>query len=134
MGIAEERAGRRGEKLGWTFGWTGGFLWLALLSGVWLVQGRTVEGLAGGALFLAAMALVAGCAPWKHPRTKNWKLMLPVYAAFFLSVLACIRLHGGFEAAGIRWWVLLAVLAPTLLPFATAGNRTWLDEGKQGDS
>jgi hypothetical protein len=30
---------RTGEKVGWLGGWSGGFLWLAVLSVVWLVQG-----------------------------------------------------------------------------------------------
>lgn len=120
---------RKGEKLGWTGGWLGGFLWLLLLSIVWLVKGDVTSGIVGLVLFAAAVLCIIVFAPWKHPETKYWKLMLPVYVVFAAAISICIWFSGGMEAVGLRWSMLLCML-PVLLPFATAGARCWKDGGK----
>ena len=51
---------RLGEKAGWIGGWIGAFLWVLILSIVWLVQSKTPEGLAGLAVVsLAAVVIFA---------------------------------------------------------------------------
>lgn len=55
---SEAMRSRRGEKVGWIGGWLGGFLWLAILSIVWLVMEKTAEGVIGLALFAVAVAAV----------------------------------------------------------------------------
>ena len=77
---------RTGEKVGWTGGWLGGFLWLLILSALRLVQGRAIEGLTGVGLFVLAVGAVLLIAPWRHPSTRYWNLMVPVYLLFFSSV------------------------------------------------
>jgi len=115
---------RRYEKIGWIGGWLGGFLWLALLSGVWIVQNRTSHGAAGILLFTLALVLILAFAPWKYPNTKYWKLMLPICVLFFISIGWCIYLYGGLRGMGLSpmslFWVVL-----WLIPFVTNGHRRW---------
>lgn len=40
MITGEIHMSRKGEKIGWIDGWIGGFIWLCILSIVWLVQGK----------------------------------------------------------------------------------------------
>ncbi len=49
---------RRGEKVGWIGGWLGGFLWLAILSVIWLVQGESTKGAIGLGIVSAAVAAI----------------------------------------------------------------------------
>ncbi len=119
-------ASRRGEKLGWTLGWFGGFIWVILLSILWLVKGQVEAGITGLALFIVGAAVIITFAPWRHPDTPYWKLMLPVYAAFFLTVAWTIRTAGGFQGLGVTWWSF-SWLLPMFVPFATIGKRRWRD-------
>ncbi len=117
---------RKGEKIGWIGGWLGGFLWLCLLSILWLVQGRTASGALGLALFVAAVLAIFTLAPWRHPGTRYWKLMLPIYALFAASVVLFVWRGGGPDKLGLSWWSLF-LLMPALMPLATAGTRCWMD-------
>ncbi|MFZ5765082.1 MAG: hypothetical protein ACOY4H_05725 [Thermodesulfobacteriota bacterium] len=117
---------RRGEKIGWTVGWLGGFLWVLVLAVVFLVQGKSGPGLAGLALTAAAVAGIVFFAPWRFPATPYWRLMLFPLVMFFLSVVWAIWAYGGLEAGGLRWWNL-GWLLPPLLPVAGLGRRRWLD-------
>lgn len=121
-------ASRTGEKLGWSVGWAGGFLWVGILAAVFLVQGKAAAGLAG--LGLAALAAFASLsfAPWRRPTTPYWKLMLPLYALLALSVAWAVAAFGPREA-DLTWWSLLWLL-PLLVPFGSVGRRRWED----GDS
>lgn len=124
---------RRGEKIGWLVGWTGGFAWLAILSVLWLFQGKTLHAAAGiGSVMIGGM-LVLSLAPWKHPETKYWKLMLPLYGVLMGAVAVVIRLEGGIERLGLGGWSLMACL-PLFLPFLTAGGRTWTIDGRSSDT
>jgi hypothetical protein len=117
---------RKGEKLGWTGGWLGGFVWVAILALVFLFQGRTAQGLVGLALTGAAAGVIIRCAPWRFPRTPYWRLMLAPYAAFFLSIAWAVWAYGGLAAVGLNWWNL-AWLLPMLIPLGTLSKRTWAD-------
>ena len=48
---------RRGEKLGWTLGWCGGFVWVVILAIVAWVQGKTLHAAAGLAIVIALFRL-----------------------------------------------------------------------------
>jgi len=48
---------RRGEKIGCTAGWMGGFIWVEVFSVVFIVQGKLLHGCLG--LVLACVAI--GC-------------------------------------------------------------------------
>jgi len=117
---------RTGEKVGWTGGWLGGFLWLLILSVVWLVQGRTTAGIVGLGLFLLAVGAILLLAPWRHPVTRQWKLMLPVYLVFFASIAWAVWTSGGLGQVGLSPWSFFWVL-PCLIPLWTAGGRRWED-------
>ena len=123
---------RRGEKLGWTLGWFGGFLWVGVLAAVFLVQKKWLAGILGLALFGIFCIILAAFAPWRHPATLYRKLMLPLYFILGISIIWAVRAFGGFKAAGLRWWNVLW-LWPLFIPLGTAGRRRWLDgEAKPG--
>ncbi len=117
---------RKGEKIGWIGGWLGSFIWLCLLSIIWLIQGKTISGVSGISLFLAAVLSILVLAPWRHPGTKYWKLMLPIYMILIASAGLYIWLESVFSNAGVSWWSIL-YLTPLLIPFATIGTRCWND-------
>ena len=117
---------RKGEKVGWIVGWLGGFVWLFLLSIVWLVQGKITSGVLGLGLFVLAVVFIIVLSPWKHSKTRYWKLMLPVYALLIVSAGTYVWLEGSFGNLGLSWWSIL-YLTPVLVPFATIGTRCWDD-------
>ncbi len=120
---------RMGERIGWIAGWLGGFLWVAVLAVVFLGRARWGWGLAGLALAGLAVACVLGLAPWRHPATPYWKLMVPLYVLLLASAAWAI---GAFGAAGLEWWSVFWIL-PVLLPLGTMGRRTWRDmSGRPG--
>jgi len=115
---------RTGEKIGWVGGWLGGFIWLLILAIIWLLQDRRIEGMAGLLLVSTAVGLVFLSAPWKHPITPYWKLMLPIYVVLFGSVALALWSFGGAPELGLSWWSLSWVLL-LLIPFGTVGKRRW---------
>lgn len=110
----------------------GGFVWVAILSVVFLVKGQPLQAGAGLLLVGAAWASVTALAPWKHPGTPYWKLMLGPYALFLASATWAIWSFGGLGAAGLGGWSLLGLL-PLLLPLALSGNRRWRDAAPPQD-
>ncbi len=117
---------RRGEKIGWTGGWLGGFIWLALLAVVFMFQGQWLEGIIGMALTGLAVLVIVFGAPWRHPATPYWKLMLAPYAVFFISVAWAFWAFGSQGDLGLSWWHLFWFV-PMLIPLGTVGRRTWTD-------
>jgi len=115
---------RTGEKLGWIGGWTGSFLWVGILAVVFLFQGKTASGIAGLVLFAGAMAGAFFLAPWQHPSTRYYKLMLPFYGLFAVSAAWAVWAFGGLGQAGFELWNLLLFL-PLLGPLFTMGSKTW---------
>jgi len=127
----EIRIKRTGEKIGWTVGWMGGFIWVAILSGLFLFQGKLLQGLSGLALTCIAVIAIIYYAPWRFPSTPYWKLMCMPYSAFFISILWAIWSYGAWSYEGIssiggNWWSLLWIL-PMLIPFRNLGRRRWGD-------
>ena len=123
---------RRGEKIGWIGGWLGGFLWVAVLAAVFLCQGKTVSGISGLLLFMVAAVAIFSAAPWRHPVTPYWKLMLFPYALFFMSAAWALWTFGGIGQTGLNEWNLLWIL-PVLIPAGVAGRRKWTDGDPSGD-
>lgn len=119
---------RRGEKLGWIGGWIGGFLWVAILSVLFLVEGRALVGAAGLGIVAVAAALIWLAAPWRHPKTAFWKLLLAPYALLAASIAWAVLAWGvdAVRAEGVSPWSV-AILLPMLLPFFTGGRRRWSD-------
>lgn len=118
--------GRQGEKLGWTLGWLGSFLWVVILAALFLFQGKVLAGATGLALAGAAGWAVARCAPWQRPTTPYWQLMLAPYACLFLSIPWAIQAFGGLADSGLSWWNL-GLLLPVLSPLFVLGRRRWTD-------
>jgi len=121
---------RRGEKIGWTAGWLGGFIWVLALAVVMVLQKKHAQGLLGLALAGAAAVAVVRITPWRFPKAPYWKLMLAPYGLFCLSVVWGVWAFGGLRGAGLTWWNLLW-LAPLLLPIVGSGRRTWAGSGAQ---
>ena len=116
---------RAGERFGWLGGWLGGFIWVAILSGVFATQGRFAAAGFGLLLVGAAVTAIALSAPWKHPDTPYWKLMLPVYALFLASLAWLVVFwDASLEEMGLNVWQLPLLLL-VLIPFKTVGRRTW---------
>ncbi len=124
---------RTGEKLGWIGGWVGAFLWVLVLSVVWLLRGQPLPAALGLLLVALAAVLVSALAPWRHPSTPYWKLLLPAYVPLVLSVVWAVWSFRGADRMGLSPWSAL-VLLPLLLPFGTAGRRRWSDAGADGAS
>ena len=116
---------RRGEKNGWLFGWAGGFLWVAILAVVRFVQGKTVAGLLGLLLVAVAAAAIVRLAPWRHPARPYWKLELPIYLLFLLSIGWYVVWQRPDPSGFTAWSSLL--LLPLLLPLYLTGRRRWID-------
>jgi len=117
---------RIGEKIGWSGGWCGGFIWVAISSVIFLYRGRWGEGLSGLALVAAAGASIFLAAPWRHPTTPYWRLMLPPFVLLLGSAGWGVWAYGGAEEIGLDWWSLFWIL-PLLLPFVNAGKIRWQD-------
>ncbi|MDQ1237876.1 MAG: hypothetical protein QG577_60 [Thermodesulfobacteriota bacterium] len=117
---------RTGEKIGWTAGWSGGFIWVIVLSVIFLIQNKLTQGLLGFLLAGLAAISIVSLAPWRHPATPYWKLMVPTYMFFFGAILWAIWAYGGVSDSGLSWWTLVFLL-PLLIPLGTMGKKTWND-------
>lgn len=117
---------RRGEKIGWTGGWLGGFIWVAVLSLIFLYQQKWLEGFMGLFLTCAAVIIIIVLAPWRHPSTPYGILMLGPYGVFFASALWAVWSYGGIRAMELDWWSLFWFL-PLLIPIGTTWKRRWSD-------
>ncbi|HLC03397.1 MAG TPA: hypothetical protein VJK02_10200 [Anaerolineales bacterium] len=117
---------RKGEKSGWTLGWSGGFIWVLLLAVVRLAQGDPLNALAGGILVILAVIAIRAVAPWRHPARPYWTLMSPLYLILFLALAWLLWLSGGMAQLGLSPWSLFLLL-PLLLPLYLNGKRRWVD-------
>ncbi|MBN1162976.1 MAG: hypothetical protein JXB45_00220 [Candidatus Krumholzibacteriota bacterium] len=118
---------RTGEKIGWIGGWLGGFIWVFILAVILLLQKRMAEGISGMALGVMAGFLISFTAPWKHPRSAYWRLMLPVFLVFIGAVAWALWAFGGVEKSGFGRWNIFWI-SPLLIPFFSMGKRRW-EEG-----
>ena len=118
---------RKQEKIGWIGGWSGGFIWVVILSVVLLFRGQTVGAVAGFCISGVAGLAIVLTSPWRHPRTPYRILMAPIYLLFFVAVGWGVITWGASQNSGsLNWWSL-GVLLPGLLPLWIAGNRRWDD-------
>jgi hypothetical protein len=77
-------------------------------------------------LSCAAVIGILVSAPWRHPTTPYWKLMIAPYGIFFISAAWAIWAFGGIKAVGLNWWALCWLL-PLLLPSISLNRRKWAD-------
>ena len=117
---------RKGEKIGWIGGWLGSFIWVLILAAVFIVQGKTIQGYYGIALFLIAAFLMMAVSPWRNPGTSYWQLLVPFYLLFTAAVVWLIRSLGEQALAWFRWWNILPLL-PILIPLFILGKKKWKD-------
>lgn len=115
---------RKGEKIGWIGGWTGGFLWVLILAAVRFFQKSPWHGIVGLVIACTAFFLVFRQAPWRSPKTPYWKLMLPIYALFAASAFWAFWTFDAFSQFGSHGWTFLTLL-PCFTPLFTIGRRTW---------
>ncbi|MDA8100678.1 MAG: hypothetical protein M0042_13765 [Nitrospiraceae bacterium] len=116
---------RRGEKIGWTGGFLGGFLWVLVLSLIALAQGRLLSGTIGLLLFLVAVASVIIFAPWRHPDARYHLLMTPIFLVLVLSVLWAYSLFAG----GLGPWWSLPLVILVFAIFCQMRGKRWSDSG-----
>jgi len=122
---------RKGEKIGWIAGWCGGFLWVAILSVIFLAQGKGWEGFCGLILCLTAGLSIYYFLPWRNPDRPYWRLFILPYGLFFLSIVWVVWAFGGVKETGFNGWNLLWLI-PAFLPFGTMGRRKWNDSQPDG--
>ncbi len=124
---------RKGEKIGWTFGWIGGFLWVIALSIVFFYQKKIHEGAIGLGIFILALSIIIVFAPWKMPLTKYWKLFLLPYFVMLFAIVWAVWASGGLKQLGVKWWNFLWV-SLLFIPVLTQGKKRWIDgETKKND-
>jgi hypothetical protein len=111
---------------GWIGGWLGGFIWVPILSIVLLAKGHALMGVIGLVLVVVAVVSIVLFSPWRHPETRYWKLLVPIYAVFFVSIAWALLSAGSLGDPGLGWWSLFLVLS-LLSPFATIGRKRWCD-------
>ncbi len=120
-------AQRRHEKLGWTLGWMGGFLWVLILSVVFFAQGKVLQASLGLALTGAACVAITRLSPWRHAHTSYRRLMAPIYILFFAAVVWSAWGLPDLRQLGFNSpWALFSLL-PILMPLWTVGDRRWED-------
>ena len=118
---------RRGEKLGWTLGWLGGFIWVVILAAIFLAQGRSTPGLLGLLVAATGITVIFVAAPWRHPSTQYRLLMAPIYIAFIVAIVWALRfMENPNELGFVNAWSFFAFL-PAFLPLWTVGKRRWTD-------
>lgn len=117
---------RKGEKIGWSLGWFGGFIWILILAVILFVQDKLAESILGFLVFVIAILCVFFFSPWRHPQTPFWKLFLVPYFIALLSIVWVIWAYGGPKSLNLNWWNLFWLL-PILIPTFTSGGRRWVD-------
>lgn len=122
-----ETSSRRGEKIGWTVGWIGGFFWVAILSLVFLYQGKYLEGILGLLQVVIWTLSVYYFAPWRHPDKIYFVLLLPLYGIFFTVIIWSIWAFGGLSALNEFNRLDFLWIFPALLPLPFLYKRKWND-------
>lgn len=110
-------------KIGWFSFTIASVVWIFPFSIIWLIHGKYIMGATGIALFCTAFFLISAFVPWKYPNTKLWKLLIPSYAMFIMSILLLLYVLTGFNnLAEVQYGLWLI---PCFVPFFTLGYRTW---------
>jgi len=117
---------RRGEKVGWICGWLGSYLWVLVLAVLFFFQGKGREGIVGLTLAGLGGFYIFSCAPWRHPVTPYWRLMIRLYLVLLTAVAWAVWSFGGWKGSGLNWWSFFLLL-PVFAPLLTIGRRTWSD-------
>jgi len=116
---------RRQEKIGWILGWSGGFVWVLILSIVFFVQGKILQGCIGVLITSGACVAILFFAPWRYPHARYRLLMAPIYTLLLLAIAWGVWAFGDPQKMGINSWWSALILLPVLIPFWTVGERRW---------
>ncbi len=108
-------------------GWSGGFVWVLILSVVVWVDGQTREALLGLVILGASLASILFFAPWRHPSLTYRRLMTPIYILFFAAIAWGVWALGDARQIGITGWGSALLLVPLSIPFVVLGPRRWRD-------
>lgn len=120
----EKMTHRKGEKIGWVAGCIGAFIWVFALSIVFLFKGFLFSGIIGLVLVFVSIIIIFYFVPWRFPSTQYWKLLMPTYLMFALSILWAVFSYEGFKILDFNWWMLLWIL-PSLIPLSSISKRKW---------
>ncbi len=115
---------RRGEKAGWIGGGVGMFLWILTLAAMRFYQGAVLQAALAVLLFTLGLVLLVMLTPWRYPSTPYYKLLLPLFAVFFVGVAWAAWSLSELEPGALRPWHFFWTL-PCLLPLFILGRRTW---------
>ncbi|MEJ5228279.1 hypothetical protein [Thermodesulfovibrio sp.] len=122
--------GRKGEKIGWVGGLCGGFLFVPIISIIFLFQNKWTQGLTGLFLTLSISFVILYFVPWRFTKTPYWKLLLPIYGMFILAGLWMLWSFTAFQSYEFKWsdiwwvlWFFLIMLFPILNK--NFRNRKW---------
>lgn len=121
---------RKGEKIGWLGGWLGGTIWIMVLPVLLYSRGELLSAVIALVLFCIAMILVPVMAPWRHPQTPYYLLLLPLYAVYLGTLILAIVSLDLFREEHIRPWYFLWIL-PCFSPLFIMGHRRWTDGESQ---
>ncbi len=114
--------GRSGEKIGWVGGWFGSMLFLPILGIVFMSQHQITPGAILMGAFVVLFPMVFMLAPWHHPATRYWKLMLPFYVVFIAAGVGAALTANISDRLSL--WQLFT-LSVFILPFFSIGAKTW---------
>lgn len=120
-------------RAGWTYGGLGGLLWMPVLGGVLFVKGLVAPALLLTVCFVAGLACLHFCSPWRHPDVAMGLLYagLPAIvmvagagtAVLWIRALPAEELEG--QSLIFLAPVLLAALLPMWLPVFLFWKQTW---------
>lgn len=116
---------RKQEKVGWILGWSGGFIWVLILSVIFFVQGRMLQGCIGMLITSTAFVVILFFSPWRHPHSQYRALMAPIYILFLLAIIWGVWSSDDAYKMGFNSWWSALILLPVLIPFWTVGGRRW---------
>jgi hypothetical protein len=117
---------RNGEKIGWTVGWTGSFVFLLLIANLWFLQGEKHQGMVTLGFFVFAIVSVNLITPWRYPDVKYWKLFLLPYIILSFAMFNTVAYTKGLADLVLQW-KNVTWLIPVMIPLILLGNRTWND-------
>jgi hypothetical protein len=105
----------------------GGFIWVVVLSIVFIVQGKKLEGCLGLVVACVGIGCILSFSPWRFPSTPFWKLMMAPYIVFFASAAWTVWSYGpAVRESGLNWWNTFWILL-IFSPVITVGRRKWTD-------
>ena len=110
-------------KIIWLTFTTLSFIWIIPFSIVWFLEAYYSYGVFGLTESIIALVCINLFAPWRYPDTKLWKLLIPPYIFFVLSIMFLLYVYTGFDSfSQIQYGIWLI---PCLVPFFILGYKTW---------